>query len=69
MKMLNKIYNFAFPMTGGSIGAVTQVQNVSEVLQWGPVLSTAILAAVGAIVGLIVNELWKFIKRRVKGNI
>jgi H+/Cl- antiporter ClcA len=66
MKMISKIYNFAFPMTGGSIGAITQANQVSEVLQWGPLLSTAILALVGAVVGILVNECWKFIKRRLK---
>ena len=63
--MTDRIYNFAFPMTGGSLGAITQMNQVSEVLQWGPLLSTAILALVGALVGIIVNECWKAIKKRL----
>jgi len=64
----NKLSNF-FPVGGGSIGAVAQANNVDFVQyfpQWEAVISTIIIAALGAVIGYMVKLIFDLIFRDFK---
>jgi len=56
--------NFAFPVGGGTLGAFTQLQAIASESHWGLVWDTIIVSLTGAIIGILVNEVWKSIKKR-----
>jgi len=61
--MLDKIYNFSFPVGGGTLGAITKVPEVtsSTITHSGIVLETILVAAIGALTGYIVKKLLDYI--------
>ena len=53
--MVQKIYSFVFPVGGGTIGAVSRI-NLFELLPtWEVIVSTVVLAGIGAFVGYMVK--------------
>ncbi|GAJ17321.1 unnamed protein product [marine sediment metagenome] len=64
--MFNKIYNFIFPVGGGTIGAITRLPQVAEASSHSHiVIETIIVAAIGALVGLIVKKLFDILWPRI----
>ena len=55
--MIYKITDFVFPVTGGAAGSVLGVVTFSDLM--ATVLSAAIFAVVGGIIGYYVNKLLK----------
>lgn len=51
-------------MNGGVMGTIGAV--IGLVMNWGDLAQTAIGALVGAVVAILVNETWKWIKRLIK---
>ncbi len=68
---MSKIYNYVlnkfsdlFPVGGGAIGAVTQIDKIEQTFHWPQadmIVSTIIIAAIGAIVGYLVKLLFDII--------
>ena len=57
--MTERIREFALPTSGGVSGSLLSVN-------MGNITDTIILAAFGAVVGIVINEVWKCIKRKCK---
>jgi preprotein translocase subunit Sss1 len=75
MKVMDKIYGFIlnklsdiFPIGGGAIGAITQVQKVSNFPTWEFILSAVIVATIGAVVGYVVKLLFDIIFKKLKNK-
>ena len=68
MKILTKVYDFIFPVGGGTIGAITQLKDVAAQTHWDIMWDAAIVAFVGAIVGLLVKKLFDFLWAKIKKN-
>ena len=53
--MMNKIMEYMFPVGGGTIGAVSQINLFKYFPTWEVCISTVVVAAIGAIVGYLVK--------------
>ncbi len=68
--MLQKLYSFAFPISGGTIGAITQLPQIQEISHWNLIFDAFLVAVVGALVGYLVKRgldwIWPKIFRKNK---
>ena len=62
-KMKNKIYNFMFPIGGGTVGAATQIKQIALHSHWDIVWDTVLIAGVGAIMGILVKQAYEYLKK------
>jgi preprotein translocase subunit Sss1 len=73
MKMSDNIYDFiynklsdCFPVGGGAVGAVTQVKDFTFLPTWEAIVSTIVVAAIGAAVGYLIKLLFDIIFYKLK---
>ena len=66
MKVVKKAYEFIFPVGGGTIGAITQLKEVAVQTRWDIMWDAALVAFVGAIVGLLVKKLFDWLWPKIR---
>ena len=63
--MKNRIYNFMFPVGGGAAGAATQIKEIALHSHWDLVGDTRLIAGVGAIMGILVKNVYEWLKKAI----
>lgn len=63
---MQKILNAIFPIGGGSVGAISQIQELTSHSELSHIVYTIIIATIGAVVGYIMKKLLDFLWLKLK---